>query len=332
MQNDRLGIRLDGLCVNPIGKPFLDNNRVIVVGLRLCQEITNGHGFPCAAHTEEDGVLRRLIALFPGECFDAHQIAGTAVVDRFGSGKMSRERRVHGQHIGEVLVLGVEFPVRVFPPKPSGPRLVKQLPGRRRKAALKVLGAVHRVDCAFDGHGFRNQTGLRLVPNPDNEMCVEGECVSVGQRLDFALLLLHSRLERQLSFAREIPGNPLVRLFFFGDLAPHRQRIDVYRDRVIQQSQIGKPVNNSRERHLGPAREDDYRVIKPVHPKAKVGPCGTFAVPAIFLNGPLFIEGLACVVIEAFRIRRIQETCVMPVMVSVRHRFDSGTLPAKGRD
>ena len=73
-------------------------------------------------------------------------------------------------------------------------------------------------------------------------------------------------------------------------------------------------------------------MVKPVHPKTKVGPCGTFAVPAILLNGTLFIEGLACVVIEAFRIRRIQETCVMPVMVSVRHRLDSGTLPAKGRD
>ncbi len=194
---------------------------------------------------------------------------------------------------------------------------------------LEILRGVHRVDRVLDRSRLRRKSGLRLIPNADDEERVEGKRVALHQRRDFSLLLLHYREQRELLLARIVARNALVRLLLSHDLFADRDRIDVHRDGVVEQPQIGEPVNDSGERHLRPPRQRDDGVVMPVHPETEILLAVPLAVPAVLLNREQRIERLQRVVVEPFRERWIQECRVVPVMLGVRHRKDARALAAE---
>jgi hypothetical protein len=110
-----------------------------------------------------------------------------------------------------------------------------------------------------------------------------------------------------------------VLLLLLADLLRDRERIDVHRDRVIEQPQIGETLDDARIRRPRPAGENDERMIVAIEEEAEIRLAIPFAVPAVLVNGQLRSEAIRGIVIETVVQRRIQEPFVVPEMIRVRH-------------
>ena len=244
----------------------------------------------------------------------------SAVVEVAGEGGNN------GQHVGDVAVFSIELSRPVIAPCPTRPSLEEQPFGSARQRALGILGAVHAVDGILDGRGFGNQPLFRFVPGANGKQHMERNGVPLHQRRDFPLLFFHHGQERELLLAGIVAGDSVVRLFFLGNFLANRQRVEIHRDRVIEQPQTGEPVDDSGIGRLRPAGQGDDGVVAPVHEKAEVGLAVAFGMPAILLNGQLRVESVNRVVIESVGQRRIEERLVMPIMVGILHRNDPRPL------
>ena len=118
-------------------------------------------------------------------------------------------------------------------------------------------------------------------------------------------------------------------LFLLADLASDGERINVDRDGVVQEPEIGQTLDDSRIRRARPAGEDNYGMVMAVEVKAEVRLSAAFGMPAIFMDGQFLGEAVGRVVVEAFCQRRVEKPFVMPEMVEVRHRQNSRAGRAK---
>ena len=143
---------------------------------------------------------------------------------------------------------------------------------------------------------------------------------------DFALLLFQHGQQRHLLFAGVVAGDSVVLLFFLEDFLANGQRVDVDRDGVVEEPEIGQPADQTGMGHFRPASEGDDGMIVAVHPETVVVLTVGFGVPAVLLDGQLRVEGFEDVVIESLGQRRIQEHLVVPVMVGIGHRNDASAL------
>ena len=124
MNDDRARAFLNRLRVNPIGQPFFDDDRIGEIAFGLGQKIAHGHGSARAGHSQQYGVLRRLIAFPPPENVSMPtRLLDRTVVDGFGGCQVSGERARDGQHVGKEPVFSIEFAMFVTPPGPAGPGL-----------------------------------------------------------------------------------------------------------------------------------------------------------------------------------------------------------------
>ena len=284
LQHDRLSARFHRFGINPVGQSLLDDHRVVVIPFSLGQQVAHRHRLAGAAHSKKHRVLRRFLARGSRKGFDSDEVCVRAVVDRLGAGQVPGECGVHGKHVRKVLVFGVKLARPVASPEPSGPGLKEEFARRARQVAFKILRAVHRVDGALDRRRLRAQARLGFIPDPHDELCVEGKGMAVGQRRDLALLFLEDRAQRKFAFAREVACDALVRLLFPFDLPADRKGLHVHGDGVVQQRQIGEPVDDSREGDFRPAGDGDHRMVVSVHPETEVGLAAALAVPAVFVD------------------------------------------------
>ena len=153
------------------------------VTFRLREQVANCDGLARARHSKQNRVLRRLVVVRAGESLDADQIVVRAVVNRLGGRQVAGECAGHGQHVGQEAMLRVEFPVIVASPRPTRPRLEKEILRGAGQVALEVLRRVHRVYGVLDRPGFRVEAVARLVPNADREHRVEGHGLPLHQRV-----------------------------------------------------------------------------------------------------------------------------------------------------
>jgi hypothetical protein len=126
---------------------------------------------------------------------------------------------------------------------------------------------------------------LGFVPNADDEQRVERNRLPLHQRVDFLLLLFHDGEQRDFLFAGVVAGHAVVFLFLLVDFLGDGQRINIDRDGVIEQPQIGEPLDDAGIGRARPAGQRDDGVIMAVQEEAEIGLAVAFAVPAIFLNG-----------------------------------------------
>ena len=269
MNDDGPRALLDGLRVDAVGQTLLDDDGVGEVTFRLRKQIANRHGFARAAHAEQHGVLRRLIVLRAGESFDADQIIVGAVVDGLGGCQMAGERAGDGQHVGQITMFGIQFAMFVASPRPARPRLEEKIFGSAGQVALEILRRIHRVDGVLDGAGFRIQPVLRFVPNADDKQRLERDRLSLHERVNFLLLLLHDGEQRNFLFAGVVAGHAVMFLFLLVDFLGDGQRINIDRDGVVEEPQIGEPLDDAGIGRARPAGERDDGMIMAVEDKSR---------------------------------------------------------------
>ena len=125
MDDDGPRTFLDRLRVDAVRQTFLDDDGVSEVAFGLRKQIANRHRFARAAHSEQHGVLWRLIIFRAGERLDADEIIVRAVVDGLGGLQVAGECAGDGQHVGQVSVFRVQFAMLVRPESPARPCLEK---------------------------------------------------------------------------------------------------------------------------------------------------------------------------------------------------------------
>ncbi len=302
LEDDRARVWLDGACVEFVGEPFLDDDGVVVEGFGLREEVADCDALACAAHAQQDRMLRRGASAGSGKRRHADEVALRSLVERLGVRKVAGECRTEREHVREIARLGVELAVRIAPPRPAGPALEEHLLRRRRQRAGEILRAVHAIDGVLDRRHLRGQPLTRRVPGTNDVFDIEGQRVPLHQRRDFLLLLLHRREEREPLLAGVVARQPVVRLFLPPDLGAGGKRLDIRGDGVVEQRQSGESLHETRMRHLRPAVEHEHRMIESVHPEpGRVRQSLRFAVPAVFVDRKLGLEGVERVVIEALR-------------------------------
>ena len=158
---------------------------------------------------------------------------------------------------------------------------------------------------------------------------MERNRLSLHQRVDFLLLLLHHREQGDLLFAGVVSGNAVVLLFLLVDLLRNGERINIHRDGVIEQAQIGEALDDAGIGRARPARHHDERVIVPIEKETEIGLAAAFAVPAIFLNRKLGSEAVCRVVVEPVVERGIEKPLVVPEMVGIGHRQHASAARAE---
>src|SRR5436190_1635783 len=80
---------------------------------------------------------------------------------------------------------------------------------------------------------------------------------------------------------------------FFGD----RERVNIHRDREVQEAQVCETLNNSWIGCARPASQDDERVIVTIEKETEIALPAALAVPAVFLNGKFGSESVRRVVV-----------------------------------
>ena len=124
-----------------------------------------------------------------------------------------------------------------------------------------------------------------LVPNADDKERVERNRLSLHERMNLLLLLLHHGQQRDFLFAGVIAGHAVMFLFLLVDFLGDGQRINIDRDGVVEQPQIGEPLDDAGIGRARPAGERDDGMIMAVHVEPEIALAVALAVPAIFLNG-----------------------------------------------
>ena len=119
---------------------------------------------------------------------------------------MTGESCAERQHVCEIPRFGVELPVRIAAPGTTGPALEEKLLRRRGQSAHKILRAIHAVDRVLDSGCLHCEAFARRVPRTDDVIDAERQRVTLHQRCDLLLLLLHRREERQALLTRKIAG------------------------------------------------------------------------------------------------------------------------------
>ena len=175
------------------------------------------------------------------------------VVDRLGGFQMAGERAGHRQHVGQETVLGIEFAMLVTSPRPARPGLEEQVLGRAGQVALEILRRVHRVDGVLDRPGLGVEAVLGFCPKRGWRKRVERNRLALHQRVDFLLLLFHHGEQGDFLFAGVVAGHAVVLLFLLVDFLGDRERINIDRDGVIEQPQIGEPLDDAGIRRARPA-------------------------------------------------------------------------------
>jgi len=106
---DRLGVRLNRLCVDAVGKPFLDDDGV---GVIIFPSAKAGRKSSRTCPRRSCPAKPRVVAT---DCppnrkrFLSRPDFGSAFVNRFRRIEVAGERRSNRQHIGDVTVLAVNF-------------------------------------------------------------------------------------------------------------------------------------------------------------------------------------------------------------------------------
>ena len=330
MDDDGPRAFLDRRGVDAVAQPFLDDDGVTEVTLGLREQVADRHGLPRARHAEQHRVLRGAgCPCRAGEGLDADQVVGRPVVDRLGRGQVSGERARDRQHVRQETVLGVELPMFVASPRPARPGLEEQVLRRAGQVALEVLRRVHRVDGVLDRPGLGVEAVAGLVPDADGEHRVERNRLPLHQRVNLLLLLLHHGEQGDFLLAGVVAGHAVVLLFLLVDFLGDRERINIHRDGVVQQPQIGETLDDSRIRRARPAGQDDERVIVTIEEEAEIGLAVALAVPAVFLNRKFRRKPVRRVEVETVVQRRIQKPFVVPEMVEVGHRQDARAARAE---
>ena len=274
-------------------------------------------------------MLRGFVVRRTGKRLDADEIILRPVVNRLGGGQVPGEGAGHRQHVRQKTVLGIKFAMFVTSPGPARPGLEEKTLRGAGQVALEVLRRVHRVDGVLDRPGLGVEAVAGLVPDADGEHRAERNRLSLHQRVDFLLLLFHDGEQGDFLFAGVVAGHAVVLLFLLVDFLRNRERINIHGDGVIEQPQIGEPLDDAGIRRARPAGQDNERVIMAVEEEAEIGLAAALAVPAVFLNRKFGFKTLRRVVIETVVERRIQKPFVMPEMVEVGHRQDARAAGAE---
>ncbi len=138
--------------------------------------------------------------------------------------------------------------------------------------------------------------------------------------MDFLLLLFHHGQQRDFLFTGIVTGHAVMFLFLLVDFLGDGQRINIDRDGVVQQPQIGEPLDDAGIGRARPAGERDDGMIMAVHVEPEIALAVALAVPAIFLNGKFGRKILGGIKIKPVGQRRIEKSFVMLEMVEVVHR------------
>ena len=123
--------------------------------------------------------------------------------------------------------------------------------------------------------------------------------------MNLFLLLLHDGEQGDFPFAGVIAGDAVVFLFLLADFLGDGQRINIDRDGVIEQPQIGEPLDDAGVGGARPAGQCDDGMIMTVQIEAEIALAVALAVPAIFLDGKFRLKILRTIKIKAFGQRRI---------------------------
>jgi len=91
-----------------------------------------------------------------------------------------------------------------------------------------------------------------------------------------------------------------VFLFLFVDFLGDGQRINIDRDGVVEQPQIGEQLDDAGIGRAGPAGERDDGMIMAVQIKPEITLAVALAVPAIFLDGKFRLKIIGRIKVEAF--------------------------------
>ena len=326
LEDDRLCARVHGLRVDAVGKPLLDEHRVMVIRLGLGQQVAHVDRLAGTRHAEHHRVLRTTVARFTRERLDADDVLLIAVVDRLRRGEVPGERAGKRQQVGQVVTLRIKAVRGVLAPGPAGPAHVEEFLGRRGDVGLEILRAVHGVDRALDGRRARRQPLARAVPDAHDEQRVKRQRHPVHERLDFALLLGQDRQEGHTLFSGVVARDPVVGFFLLEDLRAHGQGSDVDCNGIVEDALGRQPADQARERALGPLAQGQDGVVVPIHEKARIRQAHALREPAVFLDGFLGAERGERVVVEARRDRRVEEAVEVAEVLVIVHRQHARAL------
>jgi len=118
--------------------------------------------------------------------------------------------------------------------------------------------------------GLRVKAVLTLVPNADHKQRLERDRLPLHQRGNFLLFLVHDGEQRNFLFTGVVAGHAVVFFFLLVDLLGDGQRINVDRDGVVEQAQIGETLDDAGIGGARPARERDDGMIMAVEIKSEI--------------------------------------------------------------
>ena len=96
-------------------------------------------------------------------------------------------------------------------------------------------------------------------------------------------------------------------LFLLVDFLGDGQRINIDRDGVVEQPQIGEQLDDAGIGRARPAGERDDGMIMAVQIKPEITLAVALAVPAIFLDGKIGLKIIGRIKVEAFGQGRIEK-------------------------
>ena len=114
--------------------------------------------------------------------------------------------------------------------------------------------------------------------------------------MDFFLLLFHHREQRDFLFAGVIAGHAVMFLFLLADFLGDGQRINVDGDGVVEQPEIGEPLDDAGIGRARPAGQRDDGMIMAVQIEPEITLAVALAVPAILLNRKFRQKILGCAI------------------------------------
>ena len=312
-----------------VGKPFLDDDGVVVTGLGLGQEVVHRERLARAGHADEHRMLRRAANERP----HPGKIAVGAVVDRLGLGQMRREGGRERQEVGQIAVLGVKIPVPVTAAGPAGPSRKEEFLGGRREGGFINLRSVHLVHRVLDRGAFGMKAGFGPVPNADEILDVEREGKALGERIDFPLLLFQGDGHGVFAFLLVIAAQAVDGLFLAGDFLANRDGFEIDRDLIVEERQRRQPVDDAGIGLLRPTLDREKGVIMPVEIESGlVLQSHAIAVPAQFLNGKLLAVEAVKIDFEPVGQRRIEEPLIISEVLQVGHRANGRARAQDGRE
>ena len=100
--------------------------------------------------------------------------------------------------------------------------------------------------------------------------------------MNLLLFLFHHRKQRDFLFTGVVAGDAVVFLFLLVDFLGDGQRINIDRDGVVEQPQIGEALDDARIGRARPAGERDDGMIMAVQVKPEIALAVAFASASNF--------------------------------------------------